>query len=86
MARRFGWRGLAVFLSAVAILGPPRDYLVAAKFPEWIVFAPGLAPVLAVSATYVTMVALGHGVMRLVAGPAGGDRLVRRPWEVIRSS
>ena len=24
---------------------------------------------------------VGHGVMRLVAGPAGADRLARRPWE-----
>ena len=81
VARRFGWRGLAVFLGAVAIIGPPRDYLIAATFPEWMVFAPGVAPVLADAAIYVGMVALGHAVMRLVAGPAGGDRLARRTGE-----
>lgn len=77
VARRFGWRGLAVSLGVVAVSGPPRDYLIAAKLPEWMVFAPGVAPVLADSATYVMIVALGHAVMRLVAGPAREDRLAR---------
>ena len=35
LARRFGWRGLAVFMCIVAIIGPPRDYLFAATFPAW---------------------------------------------------
>jgi hypothetical protein len=81
VARRFGWRGLAVCILFVAVIGPPRDYLIAAKYPEWMVFAPGVAPVFADAATYVCIVALGHAVMRLVAGPARGDRLARRPWE-----
>ncbi len=79
VARRFGWRGLGVCLIAAAVIGPPRDYLIAAAYPEWVVFAPGLAPVLAVSATYVGVVALGHIIMRLVGGPAHGDRLLQRP-------
>jgi len=70
IARRFGWRGLAVFLGAVAVIGPPRDYWYMARFPEWGAYAPGVAPVFAISATYVVLVLLGHGVMRLVAGPA----------------
>ena len=80
VARRFGWRGLAVFIGAVAVVGPPRDYLIAATFPEWMVFAPGVAPIVADAATYVGIVALGHAVMRLIAGPAREDRLARRPW------
>ena len=75
VARRFGWRGLAVCLVIVAIIGPPRDYLYAAKYPEWMVFAPGMAPILADAATYVGIVAIGHAVMRLVVGPARADRL-----------
>jgi hypothetical protein len=75
LARRFGWRGLAVFIGVVAIIGPPRDYVYAATFPEWMVFAPGVAPILADGATYVGIVVLGHAVMRLVAGPARADRL-----------
>src|SRR5258706_2179246 len=69
VARRFGWRGLAVCLVVVAIIGPPRDYLYATKYPEWMVFAPGVAPILADGATYIGIVALGHALMRLVAGP-----------------
>jgi hypothetical protein len=80
VARRFGWRGLAVFIGAVAVIGPPRDYLIAATFPEWMVFAPGVAPIVADAATYVAIVALGHAVMRLIGGPAREDRLARRPW------
>ena len=77
LARRFGWRGLAVFVGIIALIGPPRDYLYAATFPEWMVFAPGIAPILADSATYVGAVAVGHAVMRLVAGPARKDCLAR---------
>src|SRR5258708_18419660 len=73
--RRFGWRGLAVCLVVVAIIGPPRDYLYAAKYPAWMVFAPGVAPILADAATYIGIVAIGHAVMRLVAGPSRKDRL-----------
>jgi hypothetical protein len=79
VARRFGRRGLVVFVGAAAVIGPPRDYLFAAKYPEWMVFAPGIAPILADSVAYVGIVALGHAVMRLVAGPAREDQLALRP-------
>ena len=78
-ARRFGRRGLAIFLAGVAIVGPVRDYQIAAHFPAWIVFGPGVAPVLAVAVTYVGVVALGHAVMWMVAGPATSDPLARPP-------
>jgi len=64
-----------VFTSIVAVVGPPRDYLYAATFPKWMVFSPGVAPILADSATYIGIVVLGHAVMRLVAGPAREDGL-----------
>jgi hypothetical protein len=75
VARRFGWRGLTVFTSIVAVIGPPRDYLYAAKYPAWMVFAPGVAPIVADGVAYVGIVLLGHAVMRLVAGPPRDDRL-----------
>jgi hypothetical protein len=75
LARRFGWRGLLVFICIVAIIGPPRDYLFAATFPKWMVFAPGVAPILADAVAYIGIVAIGHAVMRLVAGPSREDRL-----------
>ena len=77
VARRFGWRGLALFVVIVAVVGPPRDYLYVATFPKWMVFSPGLAPILADSVTYIGIVLVGHVVMRLVAGPAREDRLAR---------
>jgi hypothetical protein len=80
LARRFGRRGLAVFVIGVALVGPPRDYLIAARFPKWMVFAPGVLPILADAATYVGIIVVGHMVMRLVAGPANQDRLARRLW------
>jgi hypothetical protein len=51
------------------------------QFPEWGYYGPGIAPVLAISVTYVVVTLMGHGVMRLIAGPAREDRLARRPWE-----
>ena len=78
VARRFGRRGLAVFFAIVTVIGPPRDYFIAATFPLCMVFSPGLTPVLADAATYLGMMAVGHAVMRLVAGPAGADPLARR--------
>jgi len=81
IARRFGSRGLAVAVVFAAVIGPPRDYWYMARFPEWGFYARGVVPVLAISASYVLLGILGHGVMRLVAGPAREDRLARRPWE-----
>lgn len=81
IARRFGGRGLAVAVFVAAVLGPVRGYLYMATFPEWGAYAPGLAPVFAISAAFIILGVLGHGTMRLVAGPAAADRLARRPWE-----
>lgn len=77
LTRRFGGRGLTWSLVVVAVVGPPRDYLYAAKYPDWMVFAPGVAPILADLVAYVVIVALGHAVMSLVAGPARADRFAR---------
>src|SRR5262245_13806784 len=68
IARRFGWRGLAVTFAGLAVIGPPRELAVEATYPEWITYAPGIATVLGISAAYVGGLAAGHGVMRLVSG------------------
>jgi hypothetical protein len=81
IARRFGWRGLAALLVVLAFLGPVRDHWYMRRFPEWGSYGAGFAPVLAISASYVILVLVGHGAMRLIAGPARADRLARRPWE-----
>jgi hypothetical protein len=80
IARRFGGRGLAAAAIVAAVIGPPRDYWYMARFPEWGTYGTGPATIFAVAATYALMVLLGHGVMRLIAGPARADRLARRPW------
>jgi len=74
VARRFGGRGLAVCVAVAAVIGPPRDYMIAGIFPQWMVFAQGVAPILADAAAYAGFVGLGHGVMRLAAGPASKDQ------------
>jgi hypothetical protein len=86
IARRFGWRGLVIVGFGVAIIGPPRDYLYMSRFPEWGYYAPGFRPVIAISMAYVTLIVVGHGVMRLLAGPARKDPLARRPWAAINKS
>ena len=52
-----------------------------ARFPEWGSYAPGFAPVFAISAAYVILGILGHGTMRLIAGPASADSLAHKLWE-----
>jgi hypothetical protein len=80
VVRRFDWRGLAVVVVALAVLGPPRDYAFMAAHPEWGAYAPGFAPLVAVGVIYALGVLLGHGVMWLVAGRSHADPLARRPW------
>ncbi len=78
VARRFGGRGLAMCALCSAIIGPPRDYAIAATFPDWIVFSAGLQPVLAVAMVYALVVLTGHGAMRVIAGPSREDVLRKR--------
>lgn len=78
LARRFGGRGLAIALLLTALLAPFRDSALMAMFPEWGYYAPGIAPMLAISLAYVFMGVVGHGLMRVIAGPATSDSLTRR--------
>ena len=70
-----------MFIGIVTVIGPPRDYLYATMFPKWMVFAPGVAPILADAVTYVGMVAVGDAVMRSIAGRAREDQLARTRME-----
>jgi len=81
LARRFGGRGLAIALLLAALLGPFRDSAYVAMFPEWGYYAPGIAPMLAISVAYVIIGVVGHGFMRLIAGPSTADPLTRRSWK-----
>jgi len=86
IARRFGARGLGAIALIAAVIGPVRDYSYMAIFPEWGAYASGFTPILAISGAYIVLGTVGHGVMRLVAGPAGTDRLASWPWERARPS
>jgi hypothetical protein len=78
VARRFGGRGLAVCVVVAAIIGPPRDYAIAAMFPEWMVFSQGIVPVIADASFYALLIVVGHSMMHMVAGPTTRDSLTRR--------
>jgi hypothetical protein len=49
------------------------------RHPVWVHFPHHVA----ISVAYVILGILGHGTMRLVAGPAVADRPARRPWEPV---
>ena len=78
VVRRFGGLGLAVSVIICTLIGPPRDYWIAAMFPSWMTFAPGIAPVIADATLYALLVLIGHAVMRLVVGAAQSDPLALR--------
>ena len=80
IARRFGGRGLAVVVCVVAVVGPLRDSWYMRMFTEWGWYAQGFSPMLATSAAYVLLGIIGHGMMRLVAGPAAADCLPQPLW------
>src|SRR5215831_17959232 len=77
--RRFGRRGVLIFLACIAIYGPLRDYLgtaaASASGFHLLVMTPAPLAVLADALCWVGCVGLAMLVMRLVAGPARTDRL-----------
>jgi hypothetical protein len=77
--RRFGWRGEAIFLIIVTVVGTLRDYLVGAQSLGIIAFKPGVLTIVVDAACWAGLTALAQAVMRLVAGPAHADPLARRP-------
>jgi hypothetical protein len=81
VTRRFGWRGQVAFLGVVTFLGTVRDYRIAAWWPEFIVFAPGIGVVLVDAACWAILLALAQATTRFVAGPVGCDPLARLPHE-----
>jgi hypothetical protein len=83
ISRRFGLRGLAVSLGVLAVVGTLRDYLVAGKLMDMIVFAPGPVVAIVDGLLWAGLTALAIGVMRLVSGPALDDSLARRRGESV---
>jgi hypothetical protein len=81
--RRFGWRGLGVFLAILAVVGTLRDYLIAGRLMGLVVIAPGLVLVIIDACLWAGLTALAIAVMRAVSGPASADRLARRPGDSV---
>ena len=59
IARRFGGRGLAAAALIATMIGPFRDSWYMAKFPEWGSYGPGIAPMVAISVTYLVLGIVG---------------------------
>ncbi len=79
--RRFGGRGLAVFLGALAIVGALRDYFIVGKLLGLIVFAPDILLAIIDGFLWAGLTALAILVMRIVSGPARIDRSASRLGE-----
>ena len=81
--RRFGQRGILLFLACIAAFGLLRDFLgtalANASGLHLLVLSPGPLTVLADALCWVGCVGIAMLVMRLVAGPARADRLARKP-------
>ena len=77
--RRFGLRGLTVFLAILAVIGTLRDYFIAGSLMGLVVIAPGVALAIIDALLWAGLTALAITVMRAVSGPSRDHRLARRP-------
>jgi serine/threonine protein kinase len=77
ISRRFGWAGQVAMVLVAPVGFAFRDRIWWQHFMRMMVIAPGIGPLLADGAMLAVGLTLGHVVMRLVAGPAGKDRLAR---------
>ncbi|HKI16823.1 MAG TPA: hypothetical protein VKA15_03045 [Isosphaeraceae bacterium] len=83
VTRRFGSRGLAVFLGILAVVGTLRDYFIAGSLMGLIVFARGVVLAIIDAFLWAGLTALAIAVMRAVSGPARDDGLARRPGDSV---
>jgi hypothetical protein len=83
VTRRFGWRGLIVFLGILAVVGTVRDYFIAGSLMGLIVFAPGVGLAIIDALLWGGLTAVAIAVMRAVSGPARDDELARRPGDSV---
>jgi serine/threonine protein kinase len=77
VSRRFGWAGQVVMLLIAPIGLAVRDRIWWEYLMRMMVSTPGIRPLLADAALLGVGLALGHAVMRLIAGPARKDPLAR---------
>ena len=77
ISRRFGWLGQFVMLPIASLGFAFRDRIWWEHFTRIMVATPGIVPLLADAALLAVGLVIGHVAMRLIAGPAGKDRLAR---------
>jgi hypothetical protein len=75
--RRFGMKGLAVFIILFGLYGSTRDYIYATSSSNVIIFGMGIVHVIADYLAWIGILIIAQIVMWLVAGPAKDDRLAR---------
>jgi hypothetical protein len=73
VTRRFGSRGLIVFLVILAVVGTLRDYFISGSLMGLIEFAPGVVHAIIDAFLWAGLTALAMVVMRAVSGPARDD-------------
>jgi serine/threonine protein kinase len=73
VGRRFGWVGQAVWIIFVGIAIAIRDRVWWDRFLQMMAASPGIPPLLADAALLGLGLLLGHGLMRMIAGPAKAD-------------
>ena len=78
VARRFGTRGLRVFLGILAVVGTLRDYLIAGRLMGLVEFAPGVVPAIIDGLLWAGLTGLAIAVLRAVSGPARDDERADR--------
>jgi hypothetical protein len=76
VSRRFGLRGLAVFICVMGILSTIGD-VVADALVGMQTLSPGLLPLVGDVIVWVTVHGVAQVVMQLIAGPAADDGLAR---------
>ena len=77
VSRRLGWAGV-VCMSAFSGLVAVRDRLWWDRFMQMMTVSWGFYPIATDAALLAGGYALGHAVMRLIAGPARNDQFARK--------
>jgi len=86
VARRFGWKMQAAATIALAAYCVFREHIWTERLLELSVGASGLMPFVADTGVWILALALAQCIMRLIAGPAGADRLTRTSGAGLRLS
>jgi hypothetical protein len=76
--RRFGWRGLAIFVAGFSIFGVLRDWVVSTTIRKGvIVFGSGITPWAADYLAWFLLAAVAMAVQTAIMGDPRSDALVR---------